>query len=342
MNENRKVLVTGGTGYIGSHACVSLIEAGYQPLVVDNLCNSRARVLDRIETVTGHRPTFVKGDIRDAELLARVFRETRPGAVMHFAGLKAVGESVDQPARYRDNNVVGSRRLVEAMREAGIRRLVFSSSATVYGDPEEVPIRETAPLGPTNPYGQTKLDVERLLAATAEAGSDWSIACLRYFNPVGAHPSGLLGEDPAGVPNNLVPYIAQVAVGRRDRLQVFGDDYPTPDGTGVRDYIHVMDLVEGHVATLKHLERTPGFYTVNLGTGRGVSVLEMIGAFENACGRSILFDVVGRRPGDIAACWADPALARRLLGWTARRNLADMCADHWRWQRDNPRGYEED
>jgi UDP-glucose 4-epimerase len=212
----------------------------------------------------------------------------------------------------------------------------------VYGDPEEVPIRESAPLGPTNPYGQTKLDVERLLEATAEAGSDWSIACLRYFNPVGAHPSGLLGEDPAGVPNNLVPYIAQVAVGRRDRLQVFGNDYPTPDGTGVRDYIHVMDLVEGHVATLKHLENASGCHTVNLGTGRGVSVLEMIGAFENASGRPIPFDVVGRRPGDIAACWADPALARRLLGWTARRSLADMCDDHWRWQRENPRGYEED
>jgi UDP-glucose 4-epimerase len=340
MTTNRKVLVTGGTGYIGSHACVSLIEAGYRPLVLDNLSNSRSLVLDRIEEITGQRPAFIEGDIRDTSLLRRLFDESAPGAVMHFAGLKAVGESVQQPERYRDHNVEGSRCLVDAMRGAGVRRLVFSSSATVYGDPDEVPIRENAPLGPTNPYGQTKLDVERMLGGVADAERGWAIACLRYFNPVGAHPSGRLGEDPMGVPNNLVPFIAQVAVGRRERLQVFGDDYPTPDGTGVRDYIHVMDLVEGHVKTLDYLDRTAGCHAINLGTGQGVSVLEMIRAFEAASGREIPFDVVARRPGDVAACWADPSLANRELGWVARRGLEEMCVDTWRWQQANPRGYE--
>jgi len=342
VNSNgtqRKVLVTGGTGYIGSHACVSLMEAGFEPVVYDNLCNSSPVVLERIQTVTGRRPPFVEGDIRDPGDLARVFRDHEPGAVMHFAGLKAVGESVAQPERYADNNVGGTRRLLEAMAQAGVHRLVFSSSATVYGDPERVPVSEDAPLSATNPYGQTKLDIERMLEALHAEEPHWAIARLRYFNPVGAHPSGLMGEDPAGIPNNLMPYIAQVAVGRRERLQVYGADYPTPDGTGVRDYIHVMDLVEGHVETLRLLERGPGLHTLNLGTGRGVSVLEMVRAFEAASGRSVPYEIVARRPGDVAANWADPGRARAVLGWTARRDLADMCADSWRWQRRNPRGY---
>ncbi len=333
------MLVTGGAGYIGSHACVSLAAAGFEPVIFDNLCNASPRVPARIAEIAGTEPAFFEGDIRDGDALERVFQAVQPGAVMHFAGLKAVGESVVQPERYHDNNVVGTERLLAAMANAGVRTLVFSSSATVYGDPDRVPIREDAPRRATNPYGQTKLDIERLLEARYAEDPGWRIACLRYFNPVGAHPSGRLGEDPAGIPNNLMPFISQVAVGRRDRLQVFGGDYPTPDGTGVRDYIHVMDLVEGHVDALGLLARQAGLHMINLGTGRGVSVLDMVQAFEAASGCPIPYEIVDRRPGDIAECWADPGLARQLLGWTAKRSLGDMCADSWRWQRLNPRGY---
>ncbi|MEM1411219.1 MAG: UDP-glucose 4-epimerase GalE [Pseudomonadota bacterium] len=339
MEKNRKVLVTGGTGYIGSHACVALIDAGYVPVVVDNLINSSALVLDRIEAITSHRPAFTEGDIRDGELLAALLQSHRPAAVMHFAGLKAVGESVEQPERYEENNVGGTRCLLEAMERSGVHRLVFSSSATVYGDPDAVPIPESAARRAMNPYGQNKLDIERMLEAQSAAHPAWNIACLRYFNPVGAHPSGLMGEDPAGVPNNLMPFIAQVAVGRRERLQVFGADYPTPDGTGVRDYIHVLDLVDGHVAMLRHLEHHQGCFAVNLGAGRGVSVLELVKAFEQASGRAIPFNVVNRRPGDIAACWADATLAHTLLGWSTRRDVETMCRDTWNWQQRNPDGY---
>ncbi len=341
-HPNRKVLVTGGAGYIGSHACVSLFAAGYQPVVFDNLCNSHARVLERIGEVAGQAPDFIEGDIRDAQALEAVFRSFEPGAVMHFAGLKAVGESVERPHLYQDNNVGGTRVLLDVMQRMGVHSLVFSSSATVYGDPDEVPITEHAPRRATNPYGQTKLDIERLLETLTAKDARWRIACLRYFNPVGAHPSGRMGEDPAGTPNNLMPFIAQVAVGRRERLQVFGNDYDTPDGTGVRDYIHVMDLVQGHVDTLRLLEAGAGLHMINLGTGRGVSVLEMVNAFEAASGRRVPYEVVARRPGDIAACWADASLARERLGWTAERDLPAMCVDTWRWQQQNPRGYAED
>lgn len=318
---------------------MALCDAGYQPVIYDNLCNASRHVPARIAEVAGVPVDFVQGDIRDADALRRVFQEVEPFAVMHFAGLKSVGESVREPGRYQDNNVGGTRVLLRAMDEAGVGTLVFSSSATVYGDPDVVPITESAPVRTTNPYGQTKLDIERLLGELYEASPDWGIACLRYFNPVGAHPGGRMGEDPSGIPNNLMPFIAQVAVGRRERLQVFGGDWPTPDGTGVRDYIHVMDLVEGHVAMLRLLEREPGLHHINLGTGRGVSVLELVRAFEAASGRPVPYDIVARRPGDIAECWADPALARSRLGWRASRDLAEMCADAWRWQHLNPQGY---
>jgi len=342
IEAERKVLVTGGTGYIGSHACVSLLEAGYQPLVYDNLCNSSASVLERIERITGVLPPFTEGDVRDETALAALLAAESPVAVMHFAGLKAVGESVADPDRYRDNNVEGTRCLLRAMERNGLATIVFSSSATVYGDPASVPIREDAPLGATNPYGETKLEVEQELARRFQDHPDWRIACLRYFNPVGAHPSGLIGENPLGVPNNLMPFITQVAVGRREQLQVYGDDYPTADGTGVRDYIHVMDLVEGHVAALGLLLQGPGLHQINLGTGRGISVLEMIKAFEGVSGCSIPYRVVARRPGDTAATWADPTLARERLQWRARRSLEDMCRDSWRWQQGNPAGYDSD
>lgn len=339
MSENRKVLVTGGTGYIGSHAVLSLVQAGYEPVLLDNLCNSSIEVVGRLEALLDRALDFHEVDIRDRAALDRVFRACNPGAVLHFAGLKAVGESVEQPERYQDFNVGGTRTLLDAMEQAAVHRLVFSSSATVYGDPETVPITEDAPLSATNPYGQTKLDVEVMLNAHCASHPDWSVACLRYFNPVGAHASGRIGEDPGGIPNNLTPYITQVAVGRLERLRVFGGDYETPDGTGVRDYIHVMDLVEGHVATLRLLERQAGLHAINLGTGRGISVLEMIRAFEAAAGVAIPYEIVERRPGDVAACWADPGLAEGLLGWRACRGLSDMCVDAWRWQRLNPSGY---
>ncbi|MCP4843320.1 MAG: UDP-glucose 4-epimerase GalE [Halieaceae bacterium] len=333
------VLVTGGAGYIGSHACVALIDAGYDVVVLDNLSNSSVVALQRIGSICGTVPEFVHGDIRDRQCLDAVFSRHTVQAVLHFAGLKAVGESVAMPLEYYDCNVSGSLVLLEAMAKAGIKNLVFSSSATVYGDPATVPIREDFNLAPTSPYGRTKRMVEDILADWQVANPDWSICRLRYFNPVGAHPGGTIGEDPQGHPNNLMPFIAQVAVGQRDKLFVFGDDYATPDGTGVRDYIHVMDLVEGHVSALDYVCRQTGLHTINLGTGNGVSVLEMISAFERASGKAVPYEIVARRPGDIATCWADPALAEKLLQWRASRDLAEMCQDTWRWQASNPRGY---
>jgi len=333
------VLVTGGVGYIGSHACVVLIEAGYDVVVLDNLCNSSPQVIARIERITGKAPVFIQGDIRERACLDRIFSEHTVAAVMHFAGLKAVGESVTKPLEYYDNNVVGTLVLLAAMEQARVRSLVFSSSATVYGDPAAVPIREDFPRSATNPYGRSKLIVEDILADWHAANPTWSIGRLRYFNPVGAHPSGLIGEDPQGMPNNLMPFVAQVAVGQRDKLSVFGDDYPTPDGTGVRDYIHVMDLVEGHVMALDYISRQRGLHSINLGTGNGVSVLAMVSAFEQASGRAVPYQIVDRRPGDVAECWADASLAAELLGWQASRSLQQMCEDAWRWQEGNPQGY---
>ncbi len=334
------ILVTGGAGYIGSHTVVELLQAGRDLVIFDNLSNSSVRVLERIEAIAGVRPRFVEGDIRDPGALTATFREFPITSVIHFAGLKAVGESVAEPLRYYDNNVVGSLRLCEAMAAAGVRRLVFSSSATVYGDPHTVPIREDFPLQATNPYGRTKLHIEEMLRDFSRGDPDWRIALLRYFNPVGAHPSGLIGEDPQGTPNNLMPFVSQVAIGRRDELGVFGNDYPTPDGTGVRDYIHVVDLARGHLAALDALDRAAGVLTVNLGTGRGYSVLEVVTAFERASGRRVAYRIKPRRPGDVAACYADPALASEALGWAARFDLDAMCRDAWRWQSGNPHGYE--
>ena len=326
------ILVTGGSGYIGSHACVALRAAGHSVTVVDNLANSRPEVLDRVARITGERPVFYEGDVRDRTLLRRIFAASPIDAVIHFAGLKAVGESVAQPLGYYDCNVGGAITLCEAMAESAVKTLIFSSSATVYGDPASVPIREDFPRSATNPYGASKLMIEDILADVAQADPAWRIGRLRYFNPVGAHASGLIGEEPKGVPNNLLPYVAQVAAGKRQRLSVFGNDYPTPDGTGVRDYIHVMDLVEGHLSALDYLLAKGGMLTVNLGTGCGYSVLDMVRAFEVASKRPIPFAVEPRRPGDIAACFADPALARQLLGWQARRGIEEMCSDAWRWQ----------
>jgi UDP-glucose 4-epimerase len=333
------ILVTGGAGFIGSHTCVALAAAGYTPLVLDNLCNSDLGVLDRLERITGRRPGWIEGDVRDRALLDRVFAEHRIAGVIHFAGLKAVGDSVVEPLGYYDNNVNGTWVLAQAMEAAGVQTLVFSSSATVYGDPEHSPIPEDAPCRPANPYGRSKLIVEETLGDWQAARPDWRIALLRYFNPVGAHESGLIGEHPRGKPNNLMPFVCQVAVGLRDRLTVHGNDYPTPDGTGVRDYVHVMDLAEGHVAALRQAQAAPGLLTLNLGTGKGLSVLQVVQAFERAAGRPIAYEVGPRRPGDVPAYWADPSLAERVLGWKARRGLDAMCADSWRWQQGNPNGY---
>ncbi len=332
------ILVTGGTGYIGSHAVVELLAAGKDVLILDNLANSSRKVLERIAAISGRAPLFCEGDIRDADLLRGLFAGHRIEAVIHFAGLKAVGESVEKPLSYYDNNVTGTLELLRAMGEAGVRRLVFSSSATVYGDPQSVPIREDFPLRATNPYGRSKLMVEEILRDLQHAEADWQIAILRYFNPVGAHESGLIGENPNGIPNNLMPFVAQVAAGKRPQLAVFGNDYPTPDGTGVRDYIHVVDLAQGHLAALDALARSGRSLTVNLGTGQGYSVLDMVRAFEAASGRPVPYRIVARRPGDIATCYADPAQAEQLLGWKARRGIAEMCADGWRWQSMNPDG----
>ena len=337
--QPQRVLVTGGAGYIGSHTVVQLIEAGHQVVVLDNLSNASAESLARIERITGERPCFVEGDIRDEHLLRAMLKAHAFDATIHFAGLKAVGESVAQPLAYYDNNVAGTANLLRCLAEAEVRRFVFSSSATVYGDPASVPIREDAPTGPTNPYGRTKWMIEFMLRDLALADPRWSIGILRYFNPVGAHPSGLIGEDPRGIPNNLMPFVSQVAVGRRETLSVYGGDWPTPDGTGVRDYIHVEDLARGHLAALAHAARTQGEFTVNLGTGNGYSVLDMVRAFEEASGRKVPYRIVARRPGDIATCYADPAHARALLGWQAELGIARMCEDGWRWQSSNPQGY---
>ena len=332
MEQRMKVLVTGGCGYIGSHTCLALQAAGMEPVVVDNLCNSKAGVLTRVAAISGREPRFYEGDIRDPALLDRIFREQHIDAVIHFAALKAVGESTRIPLDYYENNLNGTLVLLQAMKRAGVRNLVFSSSATVYGDPASTPIREDFPRSATNPYGRSKLIIEEILEDLQRAEPHWSMTLLRYFNPVGAHESGTLGEDPQGIPNNLMPFLTQVAIGRRDCLSVFGNDYPTIDGTGVRDYIHVCDLAEGHVAALHYLRQHPGLLTVNLGTGRPVSVLEMVRGFELASGRPVPYRIVARRPGDVAACWADPALAERLLGWRARRGVEAMCRDAWRWQ----------
>lgn len=328
-----KILVTGGAGYIGSHTCVELIKADYQVVVVDNLCNSKESVLERVATITGAAVTFIQADLRDRLQMEKVFAQHRFDAVMHFAGLKAVGESVAEPLRYYDNNVEGSLVLLQVMAQHGVKNLVFSSSATVYGDPATVPILEDFPLAATNPYGRSKLMVEDMLRDVAVSDSSWRVALLRYFNPAGAHESGLIGEDPNDIPNNLFPYVAQVASGRRELLSVYGDDYATNDGTGVRDYIHVVDLAIGHVKTLAKLfGSAAGVQTYNLGTGCGSSVLQMIKAFERASGRTVPYRIVARRPGDIAICYADASLARRELGWSAQRSIEQMCVDTWRWQ----------
>jgi len=334
------VLVTGGIGYIGSHTCVQMIEAGIKPIIIDNLCNANIAVLERIETLSGEPATFYQGDIRDEAFLDSLFRQHDIQAVIHFAGLKAVGESVSKPLDYYDNNVNGSLVLARCMRKAGVKRLIFSSSATVYGDPAQVPITESSPTGATtNPYGRSKHMVEQCLSDLYYAEKDWSITLLRYFNPVGAHPSGLMGEDPQGTPNNLMPFIAQVAVGRREKLSVFGNDYPTVDGTGVRDYIHVMDVADGHIAALQKVGEKVGLHIYNLGTGQGSSVLEMVDAFSKASGKAVPYELCPRRPGDIAECWASTDKAERELGWKATRTVAEMAADTWKWQSNNPQGY---
>lgn len=338
--NNDVILVTGGAGYIGSHMVLVLLQAGREVVVLDNLCNSNLEGLRRVELIAARTVTFVQGDVRDAECLKRVFSDYNVSEVIHFAGLKAVGESVSEPLKYYDYNVVGAQRLFEAMADAEVFSLVFSSSATVYGDPASVPIDETFPLSATNPYGRSKLHIEGMLGDLAVSDARWKIAILRYFNPVGAHYSGQIGEDPSGIPNNLMPYIAQVASGKRAELSVFGGDYDTIDGTGVRDYIHVMDLVEGHLAALNKLsDPNVGLMIVNLGTGHGYSVLQMIEAFVRASGKEIPYSIVARRNGDVAQCYANPAYAISTLGWKATRGLKDMCADHWRWQMQNPLGY---
>jgi len=332
-------MVTGGAGYIGSHTVVLLQEAGHKVVVFDNLCNSHPEVFNRINQITGISPVFVKGDIRDKSTLRQVFAEYDIDCVIHFAGLKAVGESVTKPLLYYQNNVEGSLNLFEVMASVNCKRIVFSSSATVYGDPASVPIREDFPLSATNPYGQSKLMIENILRDLVVADSDWQISLLRYFNPVGAHASGLIGEDPNGIPNNLMPYVAQVAIGRLEELNVFGADYPTVDGTGVRDYIHVMDLAAGHLKAMNKLSPSHGCQAYNLGTGNGYSVLQVVDAFAEASGRKIPYQIVERRPGDIAKCFADPSLSAEKLNWKAEYSLTEMVRDHWHWQTQNPNGY---
>lgn len=334
-----KILVTGGAGYIGSHTCVELLNAGYELIVVDNLSNSKEEALNRVREITGHSLVFHKVDLLDRPALENVFASQSISAVVHFAGLKAVGESVNIPLRYYHNNVTGTLILCEVMKKFDVKNLVFSSSATVYGESKTMPLKEDFPLSATNPYGRSKLMIEEILRDLHRAEPDWNIALLRYFNPVGAHPSGQIGEDPNGIPNNLFPYVAQVAVGRLPYVRVFGDDYPTPDGTGIRDYIHVVDLAVGHIKALQKLQQNPGLLTYNLGTGRGYSVLEVIHAFEQACGKPIPYQIVERRPGDVAVSYADPSLAQRELSWQAQRDLLTMCQDTWKWQSLNPNGY---
>ncbi|WP_434034277.1 UDP-glucose 4-epimerase GalE [Cupriavidus sp. a3] len=333
------LLLTGATGYIASHTWVALLNAGYHVIGLDNLCNSSPVVIERLVAITGKTPHFVQGDVRDRALLDQLFAEHRISGVIHFAALKAVGESVSQPLQYYSNNLDGLLTVCAAMGAAGVKQLVFSSSATVYGNPQTVPILEDFPLSATNPYGQTKLMGEQILRDLEKSDPAWRIAYLRYFNPVGAHESGLIGEDPRGIPNNLMPYVAQVAGGRREKLMVFGGDYPTPDGTGVRDYIHVCDLADGHLAALVYLRDQGRGMTVNLGTGRGYSVLEVVEAYQRASGKPVPYEIVARRPGDIASCYADPALANQLLGWRAQHDIERMCQDSWRWQSMNPQGF---
>ena len=332
------ILVTGGAGYIGSHTCVELLNAGQDVVVFDNFSNSHPESLKRVESITGRKIQLVEGDIRDQAALEDALRRFGCSAVIHFAGLKAVGESVEKPLDYYDNNVIGTHRLLQAMGNCGVKTLVFSSSATVYGEPQRLPLTEDHPLSATNPYGRTKLVIEDMLRDLHRSDPSWQIGILRYFNPVGAHVSGLIGEDPQGIPNNLMPFVAQVAVGRREQLKVWGDDYPTPDGTGVRDYIHVVDLALGHLKALARLDG-PQCFEVNLGTGTGYSVLDVVKAFETASGRPVPYELAPRRPGDVASCYADPAFAAELLGWRAERGIDAMCVDAWRWQSSNPNGF---
>ena len=334
-----KILVTGGAGYIGSHTCIELIKSGYEVVVVDNLCNSSLESLKRVEKLTDSDIPFHRIDVRDKAGLTRVFEQYSIDGVIHFAGLKAVGESVEKPIEYYDTNVGGTFILAEVMRDFNCKTFVFSSSATVYGDPHTVPIKEDFPLSVTNPYGRSKLMVEEFLQDVFVSDDSWHIALLRYFNPVGAHKSGLIGEDPNNIPNNLIPYISQVAIGKLEKLSVFGGDYDTPDGTGVRDYIHVVDLAKGHLKALQALKARPQVLTVNLGTGNGYSVLDMVKAFEKASDRKVQFQIVGRRSGDIATCYADPSYAEKILDWKAECELDEMCEDTWRWQSMNPKGY---
>ena len=335
-----KILLTGGAGFIGSHTCVELVSAGHQPVIVDNFYNASPKVLDRLKTITGRDIPFYEADVSDEQDMNAIFETERFDAVIHFAGYKAVGDSVSKPLEYYRNNLDTTLTLCECMRRYGVKRIVFSSSATVYGLCEEVPFREDMrSMGCTNPYGWTKYMIEQILKDVAFANPDWSVALLRYFNPIGAHESGLIGEDPVGIPNNLMPYITQVASGRLKQLSVFGDDYDTPDGTGVRDYIHVVDLAKGHVAAVNYLADHHGCEIINLGTGEGYSVLDMVKAFEKANGIEIPYRIAPRRPGDIATCYADPSKAKELLHWTAEKTLEDMCRDSWRWQKNNPNGY---
>ena len=334
------VLVTGGAGYIGSHTCVELLNEGYGVVVVDNLCNSNPESLNRVEELTGKKVTFYEGDVRDEALLRKIFAENELHCVIHFAGLKAVGESVAMPWEYYDNNLNSTLVLTKVMKEVGMKNIIFSSSATVYTGDNEMPLRENSRTGHcTNPYGWTKYMTEQILSGMANADKEWGIVLLRYFNPIGAHESGRIGEDPRGIPNNLMPYITQVAVGRREKLSVFGNDYDTPDGTGVRDYIHVVDLARGHVAAVKYVLENKGCEVFNLGTGIGYSVLDMVNTFESANGVKVPYQITDRRPGDLAVCYADPAKSAEVLGWKATKNLTDMCRDSWRWQSQNPKGY---
>ena len=334
------ILVTGGAGYIGSHTCIELVNAGYDVVVLDNLCNSCQESLKRVGQIVGKEIKFYEADIRDAKALADIFAAEEIDAVIHFAGLKAVGESVEIPLAYYDNNIGGTVTLCNAMKDAGVKNIIFSSSATVYGDPAFIPITEECPKGQcTNPYGWTKSMLEQILTDLHTSDPEWNVVLLRYFNPVGAHKSGLIGEDPKGIPNNLMPYITQVAVGKRECLGVFGNDYDTHDGTGVRDFIHVVDLADGHVKALKKIEEKAGVCVYNLGTGNGYSVLDMVKAFSKACGHEIKYEIKDRRPGDIATCYADPSKAKAELGWEAARGLEEMCEDSWRWQSNNPNGY---
>ncbi|MBQ1262757.1 MAG: UDP-glucose 4-epimerase GalE [Oscillospiraceae bacterium] len=335
-----KILVTGGAGYIGSHTCVELLNAGYEVVIVDNFSNSKPEVLNRIREITGKDFAFYQYDVADKDNMRKIFEENCPDAVIHFAGYKAVGESVEKPLMYYQNNLGSTFTLCELMNEYNVKKLVFSSSATVYGVPKTVPIREDFPLSTTNPYGATKLMQEDIFRDIAFSDSDWSIALLRYFNPIGAHKSGRIGEDPNGIPNNLMPYISQVAIGKRECLSVFGDDYDTEDGTGVRDYIHVVDLALGHLKAVEKVLRDKGIGAYNLGTGNGYSVLQMVKAFEKACGKSVNYKIAPRRSGDVAMCYADPAYAKEQLQWQAVRELEEMCEDTWRWQKNNPNGYD--